>query len=245
MTRDMAMRLSSQHVPGPASGGGVGESIDALLERLEREISAVQEDIAALEGRAPGDSSAAERLSELHRHSNALIGKYVISRRLRESTDFSSLMRALREVLESLVGLASFAVYWRESPDDDSLLLCTVEPEDSDSFRDVRIGDGPIGVVAGLDDAWVPGPEERKYTIPPTPIGWFPLRRGKESRGGIAVFEVLSHKKGFEPRDLDLLELISTHAAGAIESARAAARQDPEAVTATDITARAGDGREP
>jgi hypothetical protein len=234
---------------GPADGGDgpVERAMDDLLRQLEREIAENSAEIATAEGeiRARRHPQAEERLGELHRRSNALIGKYVVSRRLRESTDFSTLMQALREVLESLVGLASFAVYWRESPEDDNLLLCTVEPEDSATSRAVRVGDGPVGAVAGLREPFVVRPEERKFTVPATPIGWFPLTREGQPRGGIAVFEVLSHKKGFEPRDLDLLDLLSTHAAYAIESVCAAARKDLAASTTAEVIARVGDGRKP
>jgi hypothetical protein len=246
-------RLPSPGEPGTstleesAGSDSLDGALDDILRRLEREIARMDDEIRAAE-RGEADTAAAgsrARLAELHRASNTLIGRYVVLRRLREAADFPDLMRTLREVLESLVGLASFAVYWRESPEDDSLLLCTVEPEETATSRSVRVGDGPVGEVAGRREPWVVRPGERKFTIPATPIGWFPLRHRGQPRGGIAVFEVLSHKKGFEPRDLDLLELISTHAAGAIESACAAARRDLPAATTAEIIARIGDGRRP
>ena len=86
--------------------------------------------------------------------------------------------------------------------------------------------------------AFVVGPEERVLTEPATPIGWFPIRHEGRAVGGIAVFEMLSHKKCFEAEDLEILEMLSAHAATAIRSALSATLEQLDVGSFAEAIAR-------
>ncbi len=210
-------------------------SIAAAMEEIHEEISRIGARVAEVEAdRSLGAGERERTVRELQARSSVLTGKYVLAHRLLESPGFSELMTAIREVLESLVGLSSFAVYWGEGPEKD-LLLCTVEPPGASADRCVRPGDGPLGSAALRGRSYLERGDERSFTAPPTPIGWFPLLHRGEERGGIAVFEMLSHKKGFEAGDLELLEMLSEYAGEAILDA-----SGREGVA--DVIARCGTG---
>ncbi|MFO8072564.1 MAG: GAF domain-containing protein [Polyangia bacterium] len=224
-----------------SAGRGVGRgSIAAAMEEIHEEISRIGARVAEIEADRTLDADERERVvRELQARSSVLTGKYVLAHRLLESLGFSELMAAIREVLESLVGLSSFAVYWSEGPEKD-LLLCTVEPPGVTADARLRPGDGPVGSVALRGRSYLARVEERRFTEPPTPIGWFPLLHEGEERGGIAVFEMLSHKKGFEAGDLELLEMLSEHAGEAILDASRRVRALHRVESMADVIARSG-----
>ncbi len=207
-------RSFSDDDDGPSTG------LARAVAAIQRESDELQTQIGEL-GRqiqqAPQpDPRVVERRFFLEERSSGLMCRYVVGHRLLGCVGFDSLMTALCEILENLVGIARFAVYIFKK--DGRTLTCCASgaptPAEAEKIgATVALGQGPIGLAAEEDRVFVLGPEKILGASVPPLIGWFPLLLHGKSIGGIAAMELLTQKYGFEGVDLQVIDLISNHAA--------------------------------
>lgn len=201
-------------------------SLSDIVGELERQIDATRSQLSAMQktgmsGVAPTEIERRRR--EIEEQSGTLLAKYVVGYRLAHSTDFSAVMEALVEVLEGMLGMTRFEIYLRDA-EQENLLLCTALPD-----AGARLGRPPssTSVVAAAERGVrvVLSADELAEADPDTPRFWFPIRAGNLPVGGIAVFDLVPHKKSLEPEDLELLDLIGNHASDAIAAGDACSRK--------------------
>lgn len=150
-----------------------------------------------------------EQLVAVNQQSGDLLKLHVSICRLYESVDRASALDGIREIVISVLGSETFAVFTLE-PDRAALSLVASMGVDAEALERVEVGDGIVGEVALTG---------RRALGAPGMVACVPLKVGDQVAGALAVYELLSHKAALEPLDLELLEALSAHAAAAMHVA--------------------------
>lgn len=228
MTDSQPPQMGNSEPPAEAESDNETSSLVQDVERIREEFERSQQELAEIAHAGRGEVLAADlvqRRRELEDRAGTLLVRYVIGQRLASSPEFSGVMRALEEVLEGMVGLARFKVYWRGGEQND-FVLCMEFPDKGEDLGYATLAStGTIANAAEQGQRLVLSNDEQRVAGPDAPLCWFPMHTGERPIGGIAVFEVLPHKKYLGPSDLELLEMISDHAADAIAAADAYSRK--------------------
>jgi GAF domain-containing protein len=209
-----------------AKRDGDRTSLVDLVMELEQQLARTRGELASIPPPSPSKPDAAEterRRQEVEELSGKLLAKYVVGYRLATSEEFSAVMVAISEVLEGMIGLTRFELYLRAG-EQDELLLCMALPD-----AGARVGQPPdsdgIIVAAEQGDTLLPTETETDPADPDGPSAWFPIRDSDRVTGGIAVYDMVPHKQQLESDDLELLDLICSHAAEAISAGEAYSRR--------------------
>jgi nitrate/nitrite-specific signal transduction histidine kinase len=173
------------------------EVADELLREHERLSSEVQ----ALGKRYE------ERLAEIERENQNLASLYVAAYQLHVSLDRADVMRTIGEILLNFVGARTFAIYVVEPA---GARLRAVAGEGADP-----VALPPVDLPAGEGDRLTPpGPAGA------APLAAVPLRLRGEIVGAVAIWELLAQKPALDSFDHELLNLLGSQAAVALEAAR-------------------------
>lgn len=157
---------------------------------------------------------------EIEQQNNNLANLYVASYQLHATLDHDEVVAAVKEIVINLIGCEEFGVY--EMDDDGRALRLTgwfgIDPA---VYATVPLGSGLIGRAAATgaryllgDPPGTPAPREAHLTA------CIPLKLGERVLGALAIFRLLSHKRGLEPVDHELIDLLATHAATALYVSR-------------------------
>jgi len=144
------------------------------------------------------------------------LAQYVSTVRLHSSLRRREVLTALEEIVASLVGCEEAALYERSA---DTLRPVAGFGIDLGRLEVVRIGEGLIGRAAA---------ERRVYMAPSgatseaAVTACVPLVLDGRLTGALALFRLLAQKPSLNHGDRQLLELLSTHAAVALEASSAA-----------------------
>jgi|GEM_PF-2009335 len=176
-----------------------GSAVDAQAEirRLRELVAKAEVAIESLRDRC-------EDLEEDKAHLNRLC---VASAQLHEGTSLAENLRALQDVLVNLLGSEQIAI-WSLGPDGRTLELRASQGIDAESWRRVAMGEGDVGRAAASGDI---------LALAPAAVGLptlcIPLKLGERVIGVVAVYRLLPHRHGFQPRDQEVFELIARQAA--------------------------------
>jgi len=200
----MADDDAGEALPGLlARGVAVAERLVAENRRLRREL----------------DSREAEtRDAEAETHELASL--YIAARQMLGTHDPRDVLRAVVEILVNFIGAKTFALYLR---DETGTVLRPVVG------HGLHIEDMPAaGAESTIGQVFLTREPPVGDDIAPAPLDGpprlaVPLRLGDTSVGVVAVWAFLAHKAELYDVDRALLDLISTHAAHALEAARLAA----------------------
>jgi GAF domain-containing protein len=159
------------------------------------------------------------RYHEIERQNNDLANLYVASYRLHESLSREEIIGVIQEIVINLIGSEELAIFERAN---DELDLIASHGIDLEQLRSTMLGSKGVGsvrdVAAGVMDSgacYVASPEQRAQSESNL-SACVPLVLNGESIGAIAVFRLLAHKPEFEPLDLELFDLLASHAAVAL-----------------------------
>jgi hypothetical protein len=190
------------------------------IEQLEGERQSLLGRIAEVElqGR-----DFTDRYHEIERENNDLANLYIASSQLAAALDVRELCATIIEILLNFVGAKVFALMFRE-PGDGALAALVSEGIDRQRVPRVARGAGIIDQVAQDGRTYRDG-EFRPPTLDlARPAVCLPLRLRDRVVGVVPIWGFLAQKPGLVDVDFQLFELLSLHAAPALNAARLAGR---------------------
>ncbi|HEY5656319.1 MAG TPA: GAF domain-containing protein [Myxococcota bacterium] len=186
----------------------------AERDELEKQIDAIRRE----------HEDISNRYHDIERQNNDLANLYVASYRLHESLNRDEVLSVIQEIVINMIGSEELAIFERQNGE---LKLAASHGVDLERLeRDCQA----IGRVRELAEE-VMRSGERYLADSGEGAGCesnltacVPLRFNNESMGAIAVFRLLGHKPRLEPLDLELFDLLASHAAVALQTSKLAAR---------------------
>ena len=141
---------------------------------------------------------------------------YIAVNSLHAALDRTSVLSSVQDVVTTLIGSEEMAIFETDLEHQRLKLLASqgIEPG---QYQEVYLGEGLIGTAATNGEAVIRpegGSAERDGDDAITAC--IPMKIGQRVLGVIAIFRLLPHKGGLNSVDLDLLDLLSTHAAIAL-----------------------------
>lgn len=207
--------------------------VQSLLDEVQRLSRAVAELQVEIQTRDQRESMLAQRMAtveaesrqfaaryvEVEQQNSNLANLYVASYQLHGTRDRDRVIAAIKEIVINLVGSEELAIWER---DGDDLRLAGWFGIDPEAWDNVGGDDGVIDAclrggerfIAG-ERALVPQGREKNLTA------CIPLRLDDRVVGMIAIFRLLPQKDGLAPVDLELFDLLASHAATALYCTRA------------------------
>ena len=186
------------------------ESRGALESLLQQRIDAIEAE----------SRSFSERYVEVEQQNTNLANLYVASYQLTGTLDRERIVGAIQEIVINLIGSEELAI-WEVDEDIDALSLIGSFGVSESEWAGVPIGSGIVGAVARsgqrfiLSDAiLLPAGREENLTA------CIPLKLDERVVGVIGIFRLLQQKEGLEAVDFELFDLLGSHAASALFSAR-------------------------
>lgn len=175
---------------------------DQLRLDLERQMLIVEE----------SNRQFSDRYADVEEQNNVLANLYVASYRLHSTPAREQVLEALKEIIVNLVGSEEFALFERGEGDGELRLVgsCGLDPASL-----ARIGLGSAAAVRAIEHSEVSigasaggGADD--------PLVCIPMRLEDRVTGLIVIVRLLPHKRGLEPLDFELFELLASHAAMAL-----------------------------
>ncbi len=199
-------------------------------ERLREITAALEDKVAAIETESLRFN---ERYAEIEKQNNDLANLYVASYRLHSTLDRQEVISVIEEIIINLIGSEELAVLER-NPDSAWSVVGAVgmEPERLEQIvAGIEAGRGVIGkAVAGVERFVVSGGNRDDLAAPEVGLtACVPLVLDGEVTGVIAIFGLLEQKPGVEPIDLQLFDLLASHAATALYASRESAESKDSA----------------
>lgn len=163
----------------------------------------------------------ARRYVEVEEQNESLANLYVASHRLHSTLDPVEVVECIKEILLNMVGSEDFALFVIDD-ETNELVRAGYEGETAEQSGKTRLslGEGLEGFVAETGDPLF------KEDLDEGPCACVPLKIRDRVVGVIAIYALLSHKRGLTPLDHKLLELLAGHAASALVSAKLYAMAD-------------------
>lgn len=157
----------------------------------------------------------AQRYVEVEEQNESLANLYVASHRLHSTLDSAEVIECIKEILLNMIGSEDFGLF---VVDDETgeLIRSGYEGETAAGEEKARLalGEGLEGVVA-LGGEPIFGELSGEG-----PCACMPLKIKDRIVGVIAIYSLLSHKRGLSVLDHKLLELLAGHAASALISSK-------------------------
>ncbi|MCH7644609.1 MAG: GAF domain-containing protein [Myxococcales bacterium] len=201
------------------------------VQELLRENERLREITAALEDKVASIETESlrfnERYAEIEKQNNDLANLYVASYRLHSTLDRQEVISVIEEIIINLIGSEELAILER-NPDSAWSVVGAVgmEPERLGQIvAGIEADRGVIGkAVAGVERFVVSGENRDDLAAPEVGLtACVPLVLDGEVTGVIAIFGLLVQKPGVEPIDLQLFDLLASHAATALYASRESA----------------------
>jgi regulator of replication initiation timing len=216
------------------------ERLKSLVASLEEKHSQISEELTSL--REERDALRAERSKLKHvldealaqnrrdierstlveQQCTSLANLYVATFKLHGSLERSEVLAAISEIVVNLVGCENFGVFERSGP---RLELIGEFPTHPSPIRELSAESGFLADIFETRGPWVAGRDPLpSSTVPAEVTAVIPLRLRSELTGAIVLFSLLPQKGGsFGDVDLELMELLTAHAATALFASRALA----------------------
>jgi hypothetical protein len=204
--------MYSSPIGAPARSHDPGAEIARLhqvVTSLELQLDAARAD----------HRRASEQLVAANQGSSDMLKLSVALCRLYESADGDGALGGIREIVINVVGSESFALFTVEAGG--ALApLTSMGVSDAVLARDAA-GAGLVGEVArtGRRHIGVAGRDDAGLPEAPELVACVPLALGRHLEGVLAIYGLLAHKPALEPFDVEILDLLTTHAMGAVRVA--------------------------
>lgn len=157
-----------------------------------------------------------EALVEARKRAADLASLYVAVHRLHSTLDRGAVLKALEEVVASLLGCEEMAIFELiGSP----AVLAPVASVGMSAGQPgmIRPGEGVIGRSVALGETWLAGAPDGPE---PGIVASVPLKVDGEVTGALVLYRLLDHKGSLEPADVELLDVLATHAGTALLATR-------------------------
>jgi hypothetical protein len=162
---------------------------------------------------------------EIERQNADLANLYVATHRLHSTLDRDEVVAVIQEIVINLIGSEELAVFeiGCDSSDVKAIGAMGIEPDRLDRLaRGIAMSDGVIGKCVQAGEQYVKG-DPRESELSDDEAGLtasVPLVLEGRVTGAITVFNLLGQKPGLEPVDLQLFDLLASHAATALHCTR-------------------------
>ena len=141
---------------------------------------------------------------------------YIAVNSLHAALDRTAVLASVQDVVTTLIGSEEMAIFEVDG-DHRRLNLLASQGIEPGRYQQVDLGQGLIGTAASTGESVIRtegGSVDRQGDDAITAC--IPMKIGQRVLGVIAIFRLLPHKGGLNSVDLDLLDLLSTHAAVAL-----------------------------
>ena len=141
---------------------------------------------------------------------------YIAVNSLHAALDRTSVLSSVQDVVTTLIGSEEMAIF-ETDPEHRRLTLLASQGIEPGRYQEVMLGEGLIGTAASTGESVIRregGSLDRDGDDAITAC--IPMKLGQRVLGVITIFRLLPHKGGLNSVDLDLLDLLSTHAAVAL-----------------------------
>ena len=210
--RYRVVQLEAENIPPP-------EAVIKEVERLRFENGQMAQKLDFLNGKfqqvEAENKDFAQRYVEVEEQNESLANLYVASHRLHSTLDSSEVIECIKEILLNMIGSEDFALF---VVDDESVELVRSgyegETAGGSAKERLTMGEGPEGFVAMAGQPFFSEEDNEE------PCACVPLMIKERVVGVIAIYTLLSHKKGLSILDHKLLELLAGHAASALISSK-------------------------
>jgi len=195
--------------------------VDKVASDTREYVSLLLEEIQRLNHTLADFSS---RYIDVEQQNTNLANLYVATYQLHGTLDRDRVLAAIKEVIINLIGSEELAI-WEMSGD--KLTLLDSFGIDQNEWENVPLDReaGLVGLVAETGQRYVQGEAELVGTGREENLSaCIPLKLDDTVIGAIAVFRLLPQKSGFEAIDMELFELLGSHAATALYCTRATSR---------------------
>ena len=141
---------------------------------------------------------------------------YIAVNSLHAALDRTSVLASVQDVVTTLIGSEEMAIF-ETDPEHRRLKLLASQGIEPGRYQEVGLGEGLIGKAATTGEAVIRQDGSSAEAEGDEAItACIPMKIGRRVLGVIAIFRLLPHKGGLNSVDLDLLDLLSTHAAVAL-----------------------------
>jgi signal transduction protein with GAF and PtsI domain len=189
----------------------------AMLEKLEEEKSALEEDLKRVEKE---NQDFANLYLQVQEQNEALTNIYVASYRLHATLDPPAVMKVIQDILIELVGAEEFGILLLSKDQKRLELVAGEGVRERLPSESLPAGEGVVGEVTASGEAFYFEPKNEREKEAGLPRAAIPMRMDGEAVGVMVIYRLLSHKPSFSDLDHQLLELLASHAATALVSAR-------------------------
>jgi len=133
-----------------------------------------------------------------------LANLYVASYQLHSTVNRDAVLSAIQEIVVNLIGSEEFAVFELDRSEHFQKLLSVGIEDDESIIRNERVAQ-----ATASGESWV---SSRHGDL----TACIPLKIDEHVTGLIVIRRLLAHKTGLDPLDLELFDLLGTHAATAL-----------------------------
>jgi len=196
-------------------------SDDAIRELLKK-IDALEREKVTLLSRFEEVEAASSRWGDQYHEVEGelanLANLYIASNQLHGSLSVRTTLLRIKELLEQLIGVRSFAVYLASS-DGRSLVPVLSGGIGTPGPIPIVAEDGGIGEVYSTAMTQIERGALRHGSVD-RPLALVPLKVEDQVVGVLAIFSALEQKSHFMPVDFELMKLLGSHAGLALMCAR-------------------------
>jgi GAF domain-containing protein len=195
--------------------------VDKVASDTREYVQLLLEEITRLNQTLADFSS---RYVDVEQQNTNLANLYVATYQLHGTLDRDRVLTAIKEVIINLIGSEELAI-WEITGE--ALTLLDSFGIDTDEWDNVKLdGEGGlIGLVAETGQRYVAGEVDIVGGGSQESLSaCIPLKLDDTVIGVIGIFHLLPQKTGFEPIDLELFDLLASHAATALYCTRATSR---------------------
>jgi len=213
------------------------ERLKSLVASLEEKQNQISEELSSL--REERDALRSERVKLKHvldealaqnrrdiersamveQQCTSLANLYVATFKLHGSLERSDVLAAISEIVVNLVGCEHFGVFERNGAD---LNLIGEFPSHPSPVKQLPAETGFVADIFKASGPWIAGRDPMPASkVPDDVTAVIPLRLGSELTGAVVLFTLLPQKGGsFGDVDLELMDLLTAHAATALFASR-------------------------
>lgn len=230
--RERVAFLEHELVHAPRKEQEHQRHLENQVTSISTQRDALAEEFNSLKGsldrvRADNDEIA-EQFVEIERQNSNFISLYVASSQLHATLDHDTVLRNIAEIIINLIGAEKFGVYLYEE-ETRAFRRAIDEGMEPDELPLVPFGDNLLSEVARTGELYLE-PDNAKHGGE-LPIAVLPLVVAGKLMGQLVIFRLLLQKDGFEEIDLELFELLASHAATALMSSQLYRRTERRAAT--------------
>ena len=191
------------------------------LDTQANDRSQLQEKVAEIETE---NRRFTEQYAEIEKQNADLANLYVASYRLHSTLDRQEVISVIEEIIINLIGSEELAIFeWRPESAWSIVGAFGVEAEHLEQIvAEIEAGRGVIWKAIAAGELFVASGENQGDLAAPEAglTACVPLILDGEITGAIVMFKLLGQKPGLEEIDLQLFDLLASHAATALYSSR-------------------------